>query len=117
VLLLGLPLFATGVLTGVLASSDQGWSVPVKGLQVRVDAPSGTHKIKDRVELTLRFRNAAKEPVRIYLIVSEPFRAFQSSLWAWDRKGGLVSSQPELHPHGSPFRPPVAQRVPRVSSQ
>ena len=84
----------------MLASSDEGWSVPVKGLQVRVGAPSGTHKIKDRVELTLRFRNAAKEPVRIYLIISEPFRAFQSSLWAWDRKGGLVSSQPELHPHG-----------------
>lgn len=87
------------------APTTSSW-VQANGLEVQLELPknpvSGVSGDRPRpVEATLRFRNASPQPLRFYLIVSEPFRSFQSRLAVFgEGGGGLITLQPEPRPHG-----------------
>jgi hypothetical protein len=70
-------------------------------LEVRLEIPGGLHKAGEEVTVKLHFRNAGKQPLRIYLVVSEAFRFGQSEL---DLKSANPPdrpvAQPPPRPHG-----------------
>jgi len=58
-------------------------------------------RIGDKVTFTLKFSNESQNPVRIYLVESEVFRALQSMFRVVRASDGApVDLQPSPHPHG-----------------
>jgi hypothetical protein len=110
-------LFAVVLVWGAIACEKRS-SVPMtdapttsswahaSGLEVQLEMPakpvsgvSGDRPLP--VATTLRFRNASSQPLRFYLIESEPFRSFQSRLAVFEPGGGdFLTMQPEPRPHG-----------------
>ncbi|MBN2493207.1 MAG: hypothetical protein JXR96_01345 [Deltaproteobacteria bacterium] len=82
-----------------LSALASDWSPAVSGLSIRLELPAGPLASGQQVETRLHFRNASQEPVRIYLLASEPFRGIQSMLRIRGAAKG-PSFQPPPRPHG-----------------
>jgi hypothetical protein len=87
------------------APTTSSWA-QASGLEVQIELPnkpvSGVSGGRPSpVVATLRFRNASQQPLRFYLIDSEPFRSFQSRLSVFEQGGGaFITMQPDPRPHG-----------------
>jgi hypothetical protein len=87
------------------APATSSWA-QANGLEVQLELPkkpvSGVSGGRPSPAVaTLRFRNASQQPLRFYLIDSEPFRSFQSRLAVFEQGGGgFITMQPDPRPHG-----------------
>ena len=70
------------------------------GLAVALEVQAAPGVRGGSVPLRLHFRNTGAEPLRIYMIQSEVFRALQSDLQVFAADGEFLDAQPEPHPHG-----------------
>lgn len=80
--------------------------VQASGLEVQLELPKTPASASaggpfSPVLATLRFRNASPQPLRFYLITSEPFRSFQSLLTVHaEGSSAMITSAPQPRPHG-----------------
>ena len=87
------------------APNTSSWA-QANGLEVKLELPgkpvSGVSGGRPSPAVAkLHFRNASQQPLRFYLIESEPFRSFQSRFAVFGQgEGALITMQPEPRPHG-----------------
>lgn len=77
------------------------WSAAVGGLQIRLTGPTERPVPRHELQAGLGFRNVGTEPLRLYWLYSEPFRAMQSTLRLTAQPGArFLTVGPEPRPHG-----------------